>query len=52
MKQVAGRLTLRPKTVDVHKTNLMRKLDVHDRSELIHFAFREGLISPAAGPNA
>lgn len=52
VKQVAGRLALKPKTVDVHKTNLMRKLDVHDRSELIHFAFREGLISAAAGPNA
>lgn len=52
VKQVAGHLALKPKTVDVHKTNLMRKLDVHDRSELIHFAFREGLISPAAGPNA
>ena len=51
VKQVASRLTLRPKTVDVHKTNLMRKLDVHDRSELIHFAFREGLITPATGPN-
>ena len=52
VKQVAGRLALKPKTVDVHKTNLMRKLDVHDRSELIHFAFREGLIDAAAGPNA
>lgn len=52
VKQVAGVLALKPKTVDVHKTNLMRKLDVHDRSELIHFAFREGLISPTAGPNA
>ncbi len=52
VKQVASQLGLKPKTVDVHKTNLMRKLDVHDRSELIHFAFREGLVSPAAGPNA
>ena len=52
VKQVANRLELKPKTVDVHKTNLMRKLDVHDRSELIHFAFREGLISAATGPNA
>lgn len=50
VKQVALQLQLAPKTVDVHKTNLMRKLDVHDRSELIHFAFREGLISPAAEP--
>jgi DNA-binding NarL/FixJ family response regulator len=52
VKQVANRLTLKPKTVDVHKTNLMRKLDVHDRSELIHFAFREGLIDAASGPKA
>ncbi|NQU74972.1 MAG: response regulator transcription factor [Planctomycetes bacterium] len=52
VKQVASHLELKPKTVDVHKTNLMRKLDVHDRSELIHFAFREGLIDAASGLNA
>ncbi len=45
VKQVALQLELKPKTVDVHKTNLMRKLDVHDRGELIHFAFREGLVN-------
>jgi DNA-binding NarL/FixJ family response regulator len=50
VKQVAHRLSLKPKTVDVHKTNLMRKLDVHDRGELIHFAFREGLLNIAAQP--
>lgn len=50
VKQVAHRLSLKPKTVDVHKTNLMRKLDVHDRGELIHFAFREGLLNIASQP--
>lgn len=48
VKQVASRLALKPKTVDVHKTNLMRKLDVHDRGELIHFAYREGLVDMTA----
>lgn len=52
VKQVASRLELKPKTVDVHKTNLMRKLDVHDRSELIHFAFREGLVNLGAAATA
>jgi DNA-binding NarL/FixJ family response regulator len=50
VKQVASQLELKPKTVDVHKTNLMRKLDVHDRGELIHFAFREGLVGVGDAP--
>jgi DNA-binding NarL/FixJ family response regulator len=32
------------KTVDAHKTNLMRKLDLHDRSELIKYAIQRKLI--------
>lgn len=43
-KQVATRLNLSVKTVDVHKTNLMRKLDVHDRAELIKWAIRNKVI--------
>ena len=31
------------KTVDHHSTNLMNKLDIHDRVELTRFAIREGL---------
>ena len=44
VKQVAARLNLSVKTVDVHKYNLMNKLDIHDRSELIKYAIRKGLI--------
>ena len=43
-KQVASHLNLSVKTVDVHKTNLMRKLDVHDRAELIKWAIRNRVI--------
>ncbi len=44
MKEVAVRLVLSVKTVDAHKTNLMRKLDLHDRSELIKYAIQRKLI--------
>jgi two-component system response regulator NreC len=43
-KQVASRLELSVKTVDVHKTNLMRKLDVHDRAELIRWAITHKVV--------
>jgi two-component system response regulator NreC len=44
LKEVAQRLRLSIKTVDAHKANLMRKLDLHDRSELIRYAVRKKLI--------
>jgi len=44
IKFIAGKLELESKTVDVHKTNLMRKLEVNDRNELIQFAIRQGLM--------
>ncbi len=44
VKQIAAQLNLSVKTVDVHKYNLMTKLDIHDRSELIKYAIQKGLI--------
>jgi DNA-binding NarL/FixJ family response regulator len=44
MKDIATRLNLSVKTVDAHKYNLMRKLDLHDRSELIRYAIRKRLV--------
>lgn len=41
-KEVAGRLNVSPKTVDTHKVNLMRKLNIHNRADLIKFAIRKG----------
>ena len=43
-KQVASHLGLALKTVDAHKTNLMRKLGVHDRAELIKWAIAHKVI--------
>ena len=44
LKAVAHRLNLSVKTVDAHKANIMRKLELHDRSELIRYAIRKKLI--------
>jgi DNA-binding NarL/FixJ family response regulator len=44
LKDIATKLVLSVKTVDAHKTNLMRKLDLHDRSELIKYAIQRKLI--------
>lgn len=43
-RQIAVATSLSIKTVDKHATNLMRKLDLHDRVALARFAYREGLI--------
>lgn len=42
-KEIAEIMHLSPKTVHRHSTNLMMKLDIHDRVELTRFAIREGL---------
>jgi len=57
LKEIAVRLVLSVKTVDAHKTNLMRKLDLHDRSQLIKYAIQRKLIrlpsvkTPAESPS-
>lgn len=45
-KEIADKLDLSIGTVNNHAANLMRKLDIHDRVKLTHFAIREGLIGP------
>ncbi len=42
-KDIASTMHLSVKTVDRHNSNLMAKLDIHDRVELARFAIREGL---------
>ena len=42
-KDIAPLMKISIKTVEQHTTNLMAKLDIHDRVELARFAIREGL---------
>jgi len=42
--EIAGMIGISRKTVDVHKTRLMKKLDIHNRAELVKFAIQNKLI--------
>ena len=43
-QQIAELLHVSPKTVDGHRTSLMAKLDLHDRTEVVKYALRKQLI--------
>jgi DNA-binding CsgD family transcriptional regulator len=43
-KQVADQLGISIKTAETHRTNLMRKLDIHSASQLVRFAIRHNVI--------
>lgn len=43
-REAAEALGLSPKTIGRHRDNLMRKLDVHNRAELVLAAVRAGLV--------
>jgi DNA-binding NarL/FixJ family response regulator len=42
--QIAEQLTVSKKTIESHRANIMRKLDLHDVTELVKYALRKGLI--------
>jgi DNA-binding NarL/FixJ family response regulator len=44
-KGIGSRLGISAKTVDNHRTNLMRKLDIHDVASLTRHALEQGLIA-------
>jgi DNA-binding NarL/FixJ family response regulator len=46
-KEIASALNIAVKTVEVHKTQGMRKLDLRDRSDLIRYATMQGWLSEA-----
>lgn len=45
-KEIARRLHLSVKTVDTHRSQLMKQLDIHEVAGLVRYAVRSGLISP------
>jgi DNA-binding NarL/FixJ family response regulator len=44
-KVIARRLDLSVKTVDTHRSQLMKQLDIHEVAGLVRYAMREGLVS-------
>jgi DNA-binding NarL/FixJ family response regulator len=43
-KEIASRLGIAFKTVDAHRTNIMRRLNVHAVADLVRYAVREHII--------
>lgn len=44
--EIAEKLSISPKTVSRHRENIMRKLNLHSRTELVRYAIRKGIIHP------
>jgi DNA-binding CsgD family transcriptional regulator len=42
-KQIASRMGIGVKTVESHRTNIMRKLQLHSATELVRYAIRNGI---------
>jgi len=42
--EIASRLFISPRTVEVHRANLMHKLSLKNQSELIRYALRRGIL--------
>jgi DNA-binding NarL/FixJ family response regulator len=45
-RQIAQTLVISEKTVDRHRANILEKLGMHDRVELVRYAIRRGLVEP------
>ena len=45
VKKVADLLGLSAKTVEAHKFNLMRKLDIHNKAQLVTYAIQKKIVS-------
>lgn len=42
--EIARKLFISEKTVQTHRSNILDKLNIHDRTELVRYAIRQGLI--------
>jgi DNA-binding NarL/FixJ family response regulator len=45
-KEIAATLHISPKTVERHRSNVLAKLGMRDRTELTRYAIRAGLVEP------
>ncbi len=43
-EEISKSLVISPKTVERHRDNIMHKLNLHSRSELVRYAIRKGII--------
>lgn len=43
--QIASRLVLSPRTVELHRSRAMRKLDLHNQTDIFRYALERGILS-------
>jgi DNA-binding NarL/FixJ family response regulator len=43
--QIAKRLVLSPRTVELHRSRIMKKLDLHNQTDIFRYALERGLLS-------
>jgi len=48
VRQIAGILALSVKTVEAHKFNLMRKLNIHNKAQLVTYAIQKKIVKMPA----
>jgi DNA-binding NarL/FixJ family response regulator len=46
--QIAGRLVLSSRTVELHRSRIMKKLDLHNQMDIFRYALERGLLSMAS----
>jgi DNA-binding NarL/FixJ family response regulator len=44
LTQVAARLAISPRTVEAHRSRLMHKLGLHNQTEVVRYAIRQGIV--------
>jgi DNA-binding NarL/FixJ family response regulator len=47
-REIATRLNLSVKTVESHRSEIMKRLEIHEVVGLVHYAMRVGLVTVAA----
>jgi DNA-binding NarL/FixJ family response regulator len=43
--QIASRLVLSPRTVELHRSRIMKKLDLHNQTDIFRYALERGILS-------
>jgi two-component system, NarL family, response regulator NreC len=46
--QIAAKLVLSPRTVELHRSRIMKKLDLHNQTDIFRYALERGILSTDA----
>jgi two-component system, NarL family, response regulator NreC len=43
--EMSAKLSISPRTVEIHRANVMRKLNLHNQTDVIRYAIKKGILS-------